>query len=165
MKGWQSFSLLRDSPLPFADPGLTEGISHVKIVSCVPKFSFWLFDGSGGVPLWIRDIPCSKFLFWKTPQSNSDVCNIACTSTKDWVFNFLFIVQSFFPIFKLIAIRYICDNPPIKAGALQGSMSRSWDILTGITRLRSSSTLNGDSYLRPARIFDSTGGPVPAAKK
>ena len=53
---------------------------------------------------------------------------------------------------------------PINAGALQGSMSMSLDCFFGITRLRSSSTLKGDSYLRPARIFDSTGGPVPAKK-
>ena len=41
-------------------------------------------------------------------------------------------------------------------------MSISLDCFLGMTRFKSSSTLKGDSYLRPARIFDSTGGPVPA---
>ena len=50
----------------------------------------------------------------------------------------------------------------MKAGALQGSMSISADCFLGMTRFNNSSTLNGDSYLRPESIFDSTGGPVPA---
>ena len=52
---------------------------------------------------------------------------------------------------------------PMKAGALQGSMSISADCFFGMTRFNNSSTLNGDSYLLPERILDSTGGPVPAA--
>ena len=46
---------------------------------------------------------------------------------------------------------------------MQGSISRSLDCFFGMTRLRSSSTLKGDSYRRPDMILDSTGGgPVPA---
>ena len=65
-----------------------------------------------------------------------------------------------------ISIRFFkpeLPHLPMNEGDLHGSMSTSLDCFFGRTRLRSSSTLNGDSYRRPEIILDSTGGgPVPA---